>query len=276
MKIIAVANQKGGVGKSTSTINIAAMLAKYGNRVLIIDMDPQGHSSKGLGICIEKDSITIADILCDCGADPIRALRETYIPNLAILPSNLNLSLAEMKLSSMGAKEFKLRSILSSFTAFDFIFIDCPPTFTTLTINAFTTADEIIMPVQMSYFCMEGIDGFVQAVNFVNKQINPVIQHRIEIRHVLITFFDPRTKLSKSIFESITSVFEDKILESQIPVNIKLGEAQSQGKAISDYDENCSGCKAYQSVTDELLKRWSPRTRYVRNGNQVLKETITP
>lgn len=264
MKVIAVANQKGGVGKSTSTINIASSLAKYGNKVLIIDMDPQGHSTKGLGISLESDSPTVADVLCDSEHYEEEQLylivKPTYIPNLSILPSNLKLALAEMKLSSMGAKEFKLRSMLPKLGDFDFVFIDCPPTFTTLTINAFTTASEIIMPVQMSYFCMEGIDGFVQAVNFVNKQINPVVQHRIDIRHVLITFFDPRTKLSKSIFESITNIFEGKILNSQIPVNIKLGEAQSQGKAISDYDENCSGGKAYQAVTDELLCRWGSKT----------------
>jgi len=268
MKVIAVSNQKGGVGKSTSTINIASLLAKYGNRVLIIDMDPQGHCTKGLGISLEKDDSTIAEVLCSEKYDPsLKSIcKKTYIPNLFICPSNLKLALAEMTLSSMGAKEFKLRSALKYLGKYDYVFIDCPPTFTTLTINAFSTASEILMPVQMSYFCMEGIDGFVQAVNFVNKQINPVVNHRIDIRHILITFFDPRTKLSKSIFESITNVFEDKILEATIPVNIKLGEAQSQGKTISDYDENCSGCIAYQAVTDELLQRWAEKTK-IRGKN---------
>lgn len=263
MQVIAVANQKGGVGKSTTTINIAGMLARYGNKVLIIDMDPQGHSTKGLGINLENDTLTIADALCGSDSSDHKVseiIQPTYLENLYVMPSNLKLALAEMKLSSMGAKEFKLRSIVSKLVDYDFIFIDCPPTFTTLTINAFTTADQILMPVQLSYFCMEGIDGFVQAVNFVNKQINPVVNHRIDIRHVLITFYNPQTKIGKSVLENMEQVFSEKIFQSQIPVNIKLGEAQANGKAIFDYDVNCSGCKAYEEVTLELLNRLSAKT----------------
>jgi chromosome partitioning protein len=260
MKVIAVANQKGGVGKSTSTINIASILAKkHGKRVLIIDLDPQGHCTKGLGLKLEADDRTVADVLCtDSYDDELhQIIKETYIPNLSLLPSNLKLALAEMNLSSMGAKEFKLRSALNHLGSYDFVFIDCPPTFTTLTINAFTTAQEILMPVQMSYFCMEGIDGFVQAVNFVNKKINPVIFHHIQIKHVLITFYDPRTKLTKSVHEKIKDIFGDLILDQHIPVNIKLGEAQSNGKSILDYDSQSTGCESYLAATKQLLSRWS-------------------
>lgn len=263
MRVIAVANQKGGVGKSTTTINISAALARHNNKVLIIDMDPQGHSTLGLGIELTSDTPTIADALCEDEAlgDRIQGIvQKTYIDGLYVMPSSLKLALAEMKLSSMGAKEFKLRSILPKLGEYDFVFIDCPPTFTTLTINAFTTADEILMPVQMGYFCLEGINGFVQAVNFVNKQINPVINHKIEIKHVLVTFYDPRTKLSRNISQGIRGVFGDKILPIEIPINVKLGEAQVNGKCVFDHEPNCPGSWAYAEVTENLLGRWGIKT----------------
>lgn len=261
MQVIAVANQKGGVGKSTTTINIAAYLAKFGNRVLVIDLDPQGHSTKGLGVQLKPEQRTVADALCDSDAENLHEiLQETYIENLYVMPANLTLALVEMKLSSMGAKEFKLRTILPKLGQFDWVLIDCPPTFTTLTINAFTTAEHILLPVQLGYFCMDGIDGFVQAINFVNKQINPVVNHKIDIKHVLITFYNPQTKLSRNILPNMTDIFGDKIFASEIPVNIKLGEAQAEGKAIMDYDEDCSGCKAYKEVTMELQNRYAAKT----------------
>jgi chromosome partitioning protein len=225
--------------------------------VLIIDLDPQGHCTKGLGIKLEKDQLTVADILCGVEHSSI-PIQETYIPDLFILPSDLKLALAEMNISSMGAaKEFKLRSYVQTLKSFDYVFIDCPPTFTTLTINAFTTASEILMPVQMGYFCMEGIDGFLQAINFVNKQINPVVNHHIDIKHVLITFFDRRTNMSKGILEKILDIFGDKVFETLIPVNIRLNEAQSEGKAIMDYDINCTGYQSYEEIAQQFNARYA-------------------
>lgn len=267
MEIIAVANQKGGVGKSTTTINIASILAQNGSKVLVIDLDPQGHCTKGLGVHLEKDEPTVADVLC--GSEEVlyvNVVKETSNPNLFILPSNLKLALAEMELASMGAREFKLRTALPMLGKYDYVLIDCPPTFTTLTINAFTTAGSILMPVQMGYFCMEGVDGFVEAVNFVNKKINTVINHKIELKHVLITFFDKRTKLSQEVYSKMEEIFGYKIFENKIPVNIKIGEAQAQGKSITEYDPNCPGAKAYVAVTDEFLRRLPPIRTYSRNG----------
>lgn len=257
MEIIAVANQKGGVGKSTTSINLAAGLAKFHNqKVLIIDLDPQGHSTKGLGINVE-DCHTISDFLLgDLGGSVIQ---KTAIENLDILPSDISLSLTEMKLATMVAREFKLRSKITPFAhEYDFIIIDCPPTFGILTINAFTTAKQILMPVQLSYFSMEGVNGFVEAVRFVNSEISPVIHHRIDIAHVLITFHDKRPKLSKHIFSSIKEIFEQKLFNTTIPVNIRLNEAQANGRCIFDHYEDCTGYQAYKDLSQELFKRYYP------------------
>ena len=255
MEIIAVANQKGGVGKSTTSINLAAGLAKFHKqRVLIIDLDPQGHSTKGLGINVE-DEYTASDFLLeDVG---LNVIQKTSIENLDILPSDISLSLTEMKLATMVAREFRLRSRIAPFKSqYDFIIIDCPPTFGVLTINAFTTANEILMPVQLSYFSMEGVNGFVEAVRFVNSEISPVISHKIEIAHVLITFHDKRPKLSKHIFSSIKEIFEEKLFDTTIPDNIRLNEAQAHGKCIFDHYEDCTGYQSYKNLSEELFKRY--------------------
>lgn len=261
MKVIAVANQKGGVGKTTTIINIAGFLAtEHNKRVLIIDMDPQGHATDGLGISVESGELTVADVLCHDYNTPLIniPLKKTYLENVSVLPSDLTLALAEMRLSSMGAKEFKLRSAIPYFkNLFDYVLIDCPPTFTTLTINAFTTASEILMPVKMSNFCMKGIDGFVQAINFVNRQINSVIQHRIDIQHVIITFYDHRTNLSAQIEPKMNELFGPKVFGHKIPVNIKLDESQGVGKCIFDFAPDSSSSKAYREVSKELASRYS-------------------
>lgn len=255
MKAIAIANQKGGVGKTTTTINLAAALAKMGKRVLMVDLDPQGHATIGLGLNFLGRK-TIADALTE-DAKVEEVIYPTAQENLFIMPSDISLAVSEMKLSAQGAKEFRLRKIFSQIenNRYDLILIDCPPTFGTLTINAFIAAHKIIMPLSLSYFSLEGVSSFLKTVNFINNDVSYVIGHQTEIMGVLITFYDLHTCIARDIFEAVNDTFKEKVFETKIPKNVSLNEAQSEGKSIFEYMPNSKGAQSYQALADEVIKR---------------------
>ena len=254
MKIIAIANQKGGVGKTTTAINFSAALTKFGKKVLLIDTDPQGHATIGLGI-VTKNKRTLAELLTyeKCSAKDV--IQSSYVKDLDVIPSDLSLAVAEMKLSMMGAKEFKLRTKLAGIEGYDFVVIDCPPTFGTLAMNAFTLAHQVILPIQLSYFSLEGVNNFIETLQFVNGDINSIIEHKIHIAGVLITFCDTRAKISREVLASIDRVFGKVVFNTRIPANVRLNEAQAHGKVVFDYDPLCKGSLAYEAFTKEFLER---------------------
>lgn len=255
MKVLAIANQKGGVGKTTTAINLSAALAGMDYKILLIDLDPQGHATVGIGFNTQG-KLTIADVLTE-NAVLKSTIFDTGIENLSICPSDISLAVSEMKLSSMGAKEFKLRKAIDGIdkSNFDFVIIDCPPTFGSLSINAFIASDHIILPLQLSYFSLEGVSSFLHTLNFINNDISYVIGHETGILGVLITFYDLRTLISREVDEEVKKTFGNKVFNSKIPQNVSLNEAQSEGKSIFAHAPQSKGSDAYMNLAKEVLER---------------------
>ena len=248
-KVISVANQKGGVGKTTTTVNLGTILARRGKKVLLIDADPQGNATSGLGV--EKDvEISTYDILVNDSTIQ-DAIQDTIIKNLKVCPSNMNLAGAEVELVSMMSREQRLKEKLEEEkNNFDYILIDCPPSLGLITLNAFTASDSVLIPVQCEYFALEGLGQLLNTINLVKKHLNKNIQ----IEGALLTMYDIRTNLSNQVVKEVKKYFEDKVYKTVIPRNVRLSEAPSYGMPITEYDPRSKGAKSYQKFAKEFLK----------------------
>ena len=250
-RIISVANQKGGVGKTTTTVNLGACLAQDGKKVLLIDSDAQGNATSGLGVRKPDVKQDIYDVLVN-----EVSIKETIIKtsreNLSIVPATLQLAGAEIELTSMMARESRLKSALAEVSdEYDFILVDCPPSLGHLTINAFTASDAILIPVQCEYYALEGLSQLLNTVRLVQKHFNP----GLEIEGVLLTMYDARTNLGAEVVEEVRRYFQEKVYDTIIQRNVRLSEAPSHGKPIIDYDPRSKGAEVYQALAKEVLVR---------------------
>lgn len=249
-RIIAIANQKGGVGKTTTSINLSACIAAKGKKVLVIDIDPQGNTTSGYGI--EKNELenTIYElILGDCSIEDC-IIKEVF-PNISILPSNVNLAAAEIELIGVEKKEYILKNEVDWVKdRYDFIIIDCPPSLSLLTVNAMTTADSVLVPIQCEYYALEGLSQLIHTINLVKERLNP----ELDMDGVVFTMYDSRTNLSAQVVENVKNHLSQKVYNTLIPRNIRLAEAPSYGKPINMYDAKSAGSESYMSLADEVIR----------------------
>ncbi len=248
-KIIAVANQKGGVGKTTTSVNLSSLLAKKGKKVVLLDADPQGNATSGLGVDknVEK---SLYDVLVN--EEPVEnTLQDTIEKNLKICPSNVNLAGAEVELVSQMSREHRLKEQLDQIKdKYDYIFIDCPPSLGLITLNSFTAADSVLIPVQCEYYALEGLGQLINTINLVKKHLNK----SLEIEGAVLTMYDIRTNLSNQVVKEVKKYFDDKVYKTVIPRNVRLSEAPSFGMPITTYDPKSKGARSYEKLAKEFLK----------------------
>lgn len=250
-RIIAIANQKGGVGKTTTAINLSASLASLGKKVLALDLDPQGNMTSGLGV--DKDEIKSSVYELIIGEAKIEnCICEEVIENLDVLPSNINLSAAEIELIGIDDKEYIIKNAMESVkNNYDFVIIDCPPALSMLTINAMTTANSVLVPIQCEYYALEGLSQLIHTINLVQERLNP----ELYIEGVVFTMYDARTNLSLQVVENVKDNLEQEIYKTIIPRNIRLAEAPSYGMPIHLYDPKSAGAESYMMLAEEVIHK---------------------
>ena len=250
-KIIAITNQKGGVGKTTTSINLSAALAEAGKKVLVIDIDPQGNTTSGFGIeKNEVDNTVYELILGDCSIND--CMIKDVIPNLSLVPSNINLAAAEIELIGVDKKEYILKNEIDwTRDSFDYIIIDCPPSLNFLTINSMTAADSVLVPIQCEYYALEGISQLIHTINLIKERLNP----KLALEGAVFTMFDARTNLSAQVVENVRDNLNHHIFNTMIPRNIRLAEAPSFGEPITIYDPKSSGAESYRQLAKEIINK---------------------
>ena len=250
-RIIAVANQKGGVGKTTTTINLSACLAEQGEKVLVIDMDPQGNTTSGFGVDKNDLDDTIYELLIG-ESDVQECIIENVMENLSLIPSNVNLSGAEIELIGVNRKEYILREQIHPLRdQYDFIIIDCPPSLSILTINSMTTADSVLVPIQCEYYALEGLSQLMHTITLVKKRLNP----ELEMEGVVFTMIDARRNLSLQVVENVRANLKENVYNTIIPRNVRLAEAPSHGMPINLYDPRSVGAESYRMLAEEVRNR---------------------
>jgi len=249
-KVVSIANQKGGVGKTTTAVNLSTILAKKGKKVLLIDADPQGNATSGLGI--DKDvNFSVYDVLVN-DVEIENTVVQSTVKNLDVCPSNINLAGAEVELVSMISREHRLQEkIDNQKDKYDYIIIDCPPSLGLITLNAFTASNSVLIPVQCEYYALEGLGQLINTINLVKKHLNK----DLAIEGALLTMFDIRTNLSNQVVKEVNKYFENKVYKTVIPRNVKLSEAPSYGMPISVYDPKSKGAKSYEKFVREFIKK---------------------